>query len=62
MGPRVRRQAEACRGHVPPDDDALAEEFFRASCVRAAQTHDRAANLNALVGIYDSISYTRGFR
>ena len=38
------------------DDDALAEEFSRASRVRAAQTHDRAANLNTLVGIYDSIS------
>ena len=38
------------------DDDALAEEFSRASRARAAQTHDRAANLNTLVGIYDSIS------
>lgn len=38
------------------DDDALAERFSRASRERAARTHDRAINLNALIDIYESIA------
>ena len=41
------------------DDDSLAEKFSRASRKRAAKTHNREDNLNALISIYESIGVKR---